>query len=100
MLIFNVATTENPSLELNNAVLSRCRVYVLRSLQTEHVRQVLELALSDAERGLGADTVCVEESCLDALAKAADGDARKALNLLEIANDLAEDNAKDRKSVV
>lgn len=95
-LIFIGATTENPSFELNNALLSRCRVYVLRSLQTEHVRQVLELALSDAERGLGADTVRVEQSCLDALAKAADGDARKALNLLEIANDLAEDNANGK----
>src|SRR5690625_6373469 len=48
-LIFIGATTENPSFELNNALLSRCRVYVLSSLKTEHVRQVLELAISDEE---------------------------------------------------
>lgn len=88
-LIFIGATTENPSFELNNALLSRCRVYVLRGLETGHVRRVLEQALNDKERGLGTDGVRIEESCLDTLAKAADGDARKALNLLEIASDLA-----------
>ncbi|MDQ2075448.1 replication-associated recombination protein A [Marinimicrobium sp. ABcell2] len=91
-LIFIGATTENPSFELNNALLSRCRVYVLRGLETTHVRQVLTQALEDVERGLGGKSVTVEGQWLDTLAKAADGDARKALNLLEIATDLADEH--------
>lgn len=90
-LIFIGATTENPSFELNNALLSRCRVYVLRGLQQEHLRQVLQQALDDPERGLGKQNLEIEPEWLDTLAKAADGDARKALNLLEIAADLAEE---------
>jgi putative ATPase len=90
-LIFIGATTENPSFELNNALLSRCRVYVLRGLETAHVRRVLQQALDDPDRGLGAGTVSIDAQWLDTLAKAADGDARKALNLLEIAADLADE---------
>ena len=89
--IFVGATTENPSFELNNALLSRARVYVLKALSREAIRQLLRRALEDAERGLGALGLTVDEAQLELLAEAADGDARRALNLLEIASDLAED---------
>ena len=87
--IFIGATTENPSFELNNALLSRCRVYVLRGLQPEQLKNVLQQGLADKERGLGSQDIRIEEDTLMTLAQAADGDARKALNLLEIAADLA-----------
>ncbi|MDT8384585.1 MAG: replication-associated recombination protein A [Gammaproteobacteria bacterium] len=84
------ATTENPSFELNNALLSRARVYVLKSLSVAEIRRIIDQALADVERGLGARALQVEDAQRDALASAADGDARRALNLLEIAGDLAE----------
>ncbi len=85
-VIFIGATTENPSFELNNALLSRSRVYKLRSLEQEDLEAVLA-------RGLGAlgDRVQVDEGCLALIAAQADGDARRALNLLELAADLAEE---------
>ncbi|WP_323814321.1 replication-associated recombination protein A [Cellvibrio sp. NN19] len=89
--IFIGATTENPSFELNNALLSRCRVYVLRGLQPEQLRDVLQQALDDKVRGLGEQDIRIDDDTLMTLAQAADGDARKALNLLEISADLAED---------
>lgn len=89
--IFIGATTENPSFELNNALLSRCRVYVLRSLQLEDLQAVLQQALTDNERGLGQININIHADLLATLAQAADGDARKALNLLEIAADLADE---------
>jgi putative ATPase len=80
------ATTENPSFEINSALLSRARVYVLRSLMADDVREVLRRALKhDAPDG----TVMLEVDALETLARAADGDARRALNLLEVALDLA-----------
>ncbi|MES2719516.1 MAG: replication-associated recombination protein A [Pseudomonadota bacterium] len=88
-LIFIGATTENPSFELNKALLSRARVYVLRSLSLDELQQLLQQACQDP-RGLGERTVRFTEVELQALAHAADGDARRALNLLEIAADLAE----------
>ncbi len=88
-LIFIGATTENPSFELNKALLSRARVYVLRSLSLEELQQLLQQACLDP-RGLGERAVRFTEVELQALAHAADGDARRALNLLEIAADLAE----------
>ncbi len=90
--IFIGATTENPSFELNNALLSRCRVYVLRGLQPEQLQKVLQQALDDKERGLGASDIRIDADSLMTLAQAADGDARKSLNLLEIAADLADEN--------
>ncbi len=84
------ATTENPSFELNNALLSRARVYVLRRLQDAHTRAIIDRALADDDRGLGERALDVGESCRDLLAQAADGDARRALNLLEVAADLAQ----------
>ncbi len=94
--IFIGATTENPSFELNNALLSRCRVYVLRGLQPEQLRHVLLQALNDSERGLGAGAIAIDDDTLMTLAQAADGDARKALNLLEIAADLADENGEKK----
>jgi putative ATPase len=85
------ATTENPSFELNNALLSRARVYVLRPLSSEDILDLLTRAMTDVERGLGSRKLQVAETGLQLLAEAADGDARRALNLLEIAADLAED---------
>ena len=80
------ATTENPSFEINSALLSRARVYVLRSLTFDDVREVLRRAVAhEAPRG----PVKLDDDALDTLARAADGDARRALNLLEVALDLA-----------
>jgi putative ATPase len=79
------ATTENPSFEINAALLSRCRVVVLRPLETDDLVGVLERALADAERGLGASRARVAPEALRFLAQAADGDARTALNVLELA---------------
>jgi putative ATPase len=82
------ATTENPSFEINGALLSRARVYVLRSLTFDDVKVVLERALGH-EVGQGAAPVRIEADALETLTRAADGDARRALNLLEVALDLA-----------
>lgn len=90
-LTFIGATTENPSFELNSALLSRARVYVLKALSREALRAILEQALADPERGLGARAPALAPEQLEALADAADGDARRALNLLELAADLAEE---------
>lgn len=84
------ATTENPSFELNNALLSRCRVYVLRSLTSEDIEQLLQRALTDKDKGLGHRALECKPETLSILATAANGDARRALNLIEIASDLAD----------
>jgi len=89
--VFVGATTENPSFELNNALLSRARVYVLKALDREAIRTLLERAVNDTERGLGELGLQLDDDQLELLTEAADGDARRALNLLEIASDLAED---------
>ena len=89
--LFVGATTENPSFELNNALLSRARVYVLRALEPSAIEALLGRALRDADNGLGKLGLAVQPDALALLAAAADGDARRALNLLEIAADLAED---------
>jgi putative ATPase len=89
-LTFIGATTENPSFELNNALLSRARVYVLKSLTEDDLLAVLQRALADTERGLGGAFTVADES-LRSIASAADGDARRSLNLLELAADLATD---------
>ena len=83
------ATTENPSFELNNALLSRARVYVLRSLGVAEIRQIIDRALGDSEHGIGKP-IEMAEALRDRLAEVADGDARRALNFLEIAADLAQ----------
>lgn len=88
-LTFIGATTENPSFELNNALLSRARVYVLRMLDEAALVEILKGALADGARGL-AGACEIDENLLRLLAVAADGDARRALNLLELAADLAD----------
>jgi putative ATPase len=88
-LTFIGATTENPSFELNNALLSRARVYVLKALTEEEIRQAIDRALTDEAAGLGVQRLEMPPEARDLLAQAADGDARRALNLLEMASDLA-----------
>lgn len=84
------ATTENPSFELNNALLSRLRVYVMRSIEAEALVALLKNALSDKQRGLGERNLQIDDEVLLLIAKAADGDARRCLGILQVAADLAE----------
>ena len=93
-ITFVGATTENPSFELNNALLSRARVYVLQPLDEDAILGVLRDALSDSERGLSG-VRCSEEE-LARIARFADGDARRALNLLELAAEIATAQAQER----
>ena len=88
-LIFVGATTENPSFEVNNALLSRARVYVLKALTAEDLGKLLDRALTDPERGLGRLNLELDAGARELLLAAADGDARRMLNLLETAADLA-----------
>jgi putative ATPase len=79
------ATTENPSFEVNSALLSRSRVFVLTSLEDADIRTLVVRALGDVERGLGGSGVAIEPAALDALVNLANGDARVALGTLEFA---------------
>jgi putative ATPase len=88
-LTFIGATTENPSFEVISALLSRARVYVLRSLNTADIVKLLRRALEDRERGLGAREINIDDEALIALAQGGDGDGRRALGMLEIAADLS-----------
>lgn len=88
-IVFVGATTENPSFELNSALLSRCRVHVLEPVSADDLVAALRRALGDAERGLGGAGVSIDEDGLALIAQAADGDVRRALTLLEIAAELA-----------
>ncbi|HUV20892.1 MAG TPA: replication-associated recombination protein A [Gammaproteobacteria bacterium] len=90
-ILFVGATTENPSFELNNALLSRTRTYVLKPIQAEDIEQVITRALQDREQGLGQLDLQIDEDARRLLAQAADGDARRALTYLEIVSDLVED---------
>lgn len=90
-ILFVGATTENPSFELNNALLSRVRVYVLQSLSSDDIVQLIDRALSDKELGLGLQALSMDAADKHHLANLVDGDARRALTMLEIAADLAED---------
>jgi putative ATPase len=91
-LIFVGATTENPSFEVVSALLSRARVYVLRSLTVEDITTLLTHALNDKDRGLGKEHIAADTAALDLIARAADGDGRRALNMLELAAGVAEAN--------
>ena len=88
-VIFIGATTENPSFELNSALLSRARTYVLKRLEPVDLRSIIDAAINDDEAGLGQLQLDFAGELRDRLAQAADGDARRVLNLLEIAADLA-----------
>ncbi|THA08637.1 replication-associated recombination protein A [Rodentibacter pneumotropicus] len=96
-IIFIGATTENPSFELNNALLSRARVYVLKSLTVSEIESVLRQALQDPVRGLAKERLILEENLLQALAEYANGDARLALNCLELMVDMADETEKGKK---
>ncbi|MDO5053842.1 MAG: replication-associated recombination protein A [Pasteurella oralis] len=91
-IIFIGATTENPSFELNSALLSRVRVYILKSLTTQDISQVLQQALQDEIRGLGKTKFVLEANVLETLAEYVNGDARLALNSLELMVDMAEES--------
>jgi putative ATPase len=95
VIIFVGATTENPSFELNSALLSRCRVHVMDAVQPEAIVAALQRALADSERGLGEQGLEVDNDALQLIAQAADGDVRRALTLLEIAAELAADGRID-----
>jgi putative ATPase len=90
VIVFVGATTENPSFELNSALLSRCRVHVMDAVSPEAIVAALKRALADAERGLGARAIRVDDDALAQMAQAADGDVRRALTFLEIAAEIAE----------
>ncbi len=89
IIILIGATTENPSFEVISALLSRCRVYVLHRLTAAEVVTILRRALADSEHGLGAARLTADDAALAAIAGLADGDARTALNILEVAAMLA-----------
>ena len=90
-ILFVGATTENPSFELNSALLSRCRVHVMEALSIDDIAHALTQALDDTERGLGDRGLVIAPAQLELIARAADGDVRRALTLLEIAAELAGD---------
>ncbi len=93
-ITFIGATTENPSFELNNALLSRARVYVIKRLDDPALKLILDRALSDTELGLGNKNIQLSESQQSKLFLAADGDGRRLLNLIELLNDLATDKSE------
>ena len=98
-IVFIGATTENPSFELNSALLSRCRVHVLKAVEADDIVQALRRALADAGRGLGQRAIRIDDATLRLIAQAADGDVRRGLTLLEIASDLAVDGQIDEATL-
>ncbi len=99
VIVFVGATTENPSFELNSALLSRCRVHVMEAVPPEAIGAALRRALADRERGLGALDLQVDDTSLATMAQAADGDVRRALTFLEIAAELASDGVVDQATL-
>ncbi|MGC6376338.1 replication-associated recombination protein A [Bisgaard Taxon 45] len=95
-IIFIGATTENPSFELNNALLSRARVYILKPLSVEEITEVLQQALADEVRGLGKARFVLAENVLTVLAEYVNGDARLALNSLELMAEMATETEKGK----
>ncbi|QLB18746.1 replication-associated recombination protein A [Mannheimia granulomatis] len=95
-IIFIGATTENPSFELNNALLSRARIYILKPLQAVEIEKVLQTAVSDKERGFGNENLQFEDDVLRLLADYVNGDARFALNCLELMVDMAESTSETK----
>ncbi|MCC8367206.1 replication-associated recombination protein A [Xenorhabdus sp. PB61.4] len=96
-ITFIGATTENPSFELNSALLSRARVYLLKSLSPAEIEQVLTQAINDKERGLGGQNIVLPEDTRQILAELVAGDARRSLNLLEMMSDMAEIDAEGQR---
>lgn len=95
-IIFIGATTENPSFELNNALLSRARIYILKPLQVVEILKILQMAVVDVERGLGNEKLLLEDDVLILLADYVNGDARFALNCLELMADMAESTSQGK----
>jgi len=98
-ITFIGATTENPSFELNSALLSRARVYLLKSLTVEDISAVLEQAMDDSERGYGKENIVLPENTRNMIAELVNGDARRALNTLEMMADMAEVNAQGQREL-
>ena len=99
-IFFIGATTENPSFELNNALLSRVKTYVLKSLEESDIARLLKRAVADRETGLGERNIKIDDEQVNQIAAIADGDARRALNMLEIAADLAADDSTITERIV
>lgn len=99
-IFFIGATTENPSFELNNALLSRVKTYVLKSLEESDITRLLKRAVADRETGLGERNIKIDDEQINQIAAIADGDARRALNMLEIAADLAADDSTITERIV
>ncbi len=99
VIVFVGATTENPSFELNSALLSRCRVHVMDAVSVDAIVDALRRALNDSERGLGRRDIQIADDALRLIAQAADGDVRRALTLLEIAADVAIDGIVDETTL-
>ncbi|PIJ51308.1 recombination factor protein RarA [Erwinia sp. OLTSP20] len=93
------ATTENPSFELNSALLSRARVYLLKSLSTEDIERVLSQAMEDSERGYGKENLVLPAETRNMIARLVNGDARRALNTLEMMADMAEVNEQGQREL-
>ena len=94
-ILFVGATTENPSFELNNALLSRTRTYVLKPISNEEIENIIRRALIDTEQGLGKLELHIDDDARTLLAQSADGDARRALTYLEIISDLTDNRHID-----
>lgn len=95
-IIFIGATTENPSFELNNALLSRARTYILKPLQAVEILKILQNALADKTRGLGSESFVLEDDVLLLLSDYVNGDARYALSCLELMADMAQSSSKGK----
>ena len=95
-IIFFGATTENPSFELNNALLSRARTYILKPLQAVEILKILQNALADKTRGLGSESFVLEDDVLSLLSDYVNGDARYALSCLELMADMAQSTSKGK----
>ncbi|MCS3430793.1 replication-associated recombination protein A [Klebsiella sp. BIGb0407] len=93
------ATTENPSFELNSALLSRARVYLLKSLTDQEIEQVLDQAMNDKQRGYGEQNLVLPDETRLAIAQLVNGDARRALNTLEMMADMAEIDAQGQRTL-
>jgi putative ATPase len=99
VIVFVGATTENPSFELNSALLSRCRVHVMDAVPPDAIVAALKRALGDSERGLGGRGIEIDDAGLALMARAADGDVRRALTFLEIAAEIATDGRIDEATL-
>ena len=96
-ITFIGATTENPSFELNSALLSRARVYLLKSLTTDDIERVLDQAMNDKTRGYGGQDIVLPDETRRAIAELVNGDARRALNTLEMMADMAESDDSGKR---